>query len=78
MEWHRANSLLWVGRLLLELLLRGVLRTGGGVGSGVLRLLGVLLDGLVRGGCWLASDRFELVLLGCSGGGAIVAAMADG
>lgn len=90
MIWGRAASLLWVGRWLLELLLgvsrwlllellllRGVFGAGGGIGSGVLRLLGILLDRLVGGGCWLAGNGVKLVLFGCGGGGAGVAAMAD-
>lgn len=73
--------LLGVSRwLLLELLLRRVLGTGGSVGSGVLRLLGVLLlDGLVGGWGGLASDWLELVLLGDGGsGGGVTAAVAEG
>jgi hypothetical protein len=79
--WAWADSLLGVSRwLLLELLLlRGVLSAGGGVGSGVLRLLGVLLNRLVRSGCW-ATDGTQLVLLDCGGGGggASIAVLADG
>lgn len=90
--WAWADSLLGIGRwllvlllgisrwLLLELLLlRGVLSTRGGVGSGILRLLGVLLNRLVRSGCW-ATNGTQLVLLGCSGGGggASIAVLADG
>lgn len=84
-----ANSLLWVGRwllellgvscgLLLELLLRGVFGAGGAVGSAILRLLDVLLDGLVGGGSWLAGDGAELVLLGYVGCGPGATTVADG
>lgn len=90
--WAWADSLLGVGRWLLELLLGvsrwlllellllwGVLSAGGGVGSGVLRLLGVLLNRLVRSRCW-ATDGTQLVLFGSGGGGggASIAALADG
>lgn len=90
--WAWADSLLGVGRWLLELLLgvssrlllellllRGVLSAGGGVRSGVLRLLSVLLNRLVRNRCW-ATDGTQLVLFGSGGGSgsASIAALADG
>lgn len=80
----RANSLLRVGRWLLELLLgvsRGLLLELlllRGVFAAVLRLLDVLLDGLVGGGGWPAGDGAELVLLGYVGCGSIGATVADG